>query len=56
MQSVCKKLNFSWEQLARYLQLITYVQDQPRLVDKKLGAKSRLLFIDKLKNQYEKID
>ncbi len=46
MQGVCNKLKFSWEQLERYLQLINYIQDQPKLVDKKLGTKSRILFID----------
>jgi len=53
MQSVCDTLKFSWEQLERYLQLISFIQDQPKLVDKKSGAKSRLLFIDQ-SSQFEK--
>ncbi|MHA1308950.1 MAG: hypothetical protein ACTSO7_17360 [Candidatus Heimdallarchaeota archaeon] len=53
MQSVCDTLKFSWEQLERYLQLICYIQDQPKLVDKKSSAKSRLLFIDQ-SSRFEK--
>ncbi|TET27946.1 MAG: hypothetical protein E3J70_10765 [Candidatus Heimdallarchaeota archaeon] len=46
IQSVCNKLSFSWEQLENYLQLIGYIQAQTKLIDKKLGARSRILFLE----------
>ncbi|MGC9778867.1 MAG: hypothetical protein HZR80_06450 [Candidatus Heimdallarchaeota archaeon] len=46
MQSICNKLSFSWEQLENYLQLIHFIQEQSTLVDKKLGQRSRILFLE----------
>ncbi len=46
MKAVYSKLGFSWEQLDSYLKIIHFIQKQPKLNDKKLGARTRILFLD----------
>jgi glycyl-tRNA synthetase alpha subunit len=45
MQNICNELGFGWEQLDTYLQLIQYIQEEATLVDNKLGAKTRILYL-----------
>ena len=47
MQRICKELGFGWEQLDNYIQLIKYIQDQPILIDKKMGERTRILYLEK---------
>ncbi|MBD3191033.1 MAG: hypothetical protein GF308_10335 [Candidatus Heimdallarchaeota archaeon] len=47
IQNICKELGFGWEQLDSYIQLIKYIQDNPLLVDKKIGDRTRIIYLEK---------
>ncbi|RLI68769.1 MAG: hypothetical protein DRP02_11935 [Candidatus Gerdarchaeota archaeon] len=45
--SLCKELNIVWKQADSYINLITYIQKQPKIKDQKLGARTRILSLEK---------
>ena len=46
IQTICNELGFGWEQLDAYIQLIKDIQSQPILIDKKLGDRTRILYLE----------
>lgn len=51
MQTICNELGFGWEQLDTYIQLIKDTQKQPILIDKKMGERTRILYLENQSSQ-----
>jgi len=47
LSNMCADLNLVWKQANTYINLITYIQNQPKLKDQKLGSRTRVLSIER---------